>query len=330
MSNFWLGSIFPFRAMLQNQKLPVIIPLYHTAGFHHFLPHTRFLYRNKTETDFSHDLDFLLKHYEPVHIQDLLDINSNRKKYKKPLCHITVDDGLASNQEIMAPILYKKGVPASFFINPAFLDDKAIMHRYKASLLLDWLQRKKSEINLLSDLLKIPPRFEMIKNLILDTKYLQRKLLDDCVEKLGITWEELLYQHPLYLSTKQVHNLTEAGFHIGAHSWDHPEYGLLSLEEQKNQTLNSLLYIKQHFNPDITSFAFPFTDAGVSNEFFEWLNQQVDISFGCAGLKLDSNPRHFQRIPVEKYTDRVSGIILKQTGLFYAKKIVGKHIVKHD
>ncbi len=329
MKKYWLSSLFPLSDAFKKTTVPVILPLYHTTGFRHDLPSTKYLYRNRTEIEFSHDLDYLLKHFEPVDLPEIVSQSKSLRTTGKPKFHITRDDGLSSNYELIAPILYKKGIPATFFINPAFLDDQDIMHRYKASLLIEWLARNHSGCNLIADLLKIPNGFDHIKMFLLDIRYPTKAILDECAEKLGLSWHELLFDNPLYLTTQQLQNIREAGFHIGAHSWDHPEFQLISLERQKEQTLKSLEYIREHFNPVVSSFAFPFTDSEISPEFFKWLHKQVDISFGCAGLKLDNMPRHLQRIPVEKYPYRIHDVLTRETGLFFLKKVLGKHIVKH-
>lgn len=329
MKKYWLSSLFPLSGVIKKTNIPAIIPLYHTTGFRHDLPATKYLYHNRTEIEFSHDLDYLLKHFEPVDLPDLVDNSKHKLKKRKPRFHITIDDGLSSNYELMAPILYKKGIPATFFINPAFIDDQDIMHRYKSSLLIEWLSRNHSGCNLLADFLNIPSGFDLLKNFLLDIRYPKKHMLDVCAEKLGLSWHELLYDNPLYLSSQQLQNIREAGFHIGAHSWDHPEFSLISFDQQKEQTLKSLEYIRQHYNPVVSAFAFPFTDSAITPQFFEWLHAQVDISFGCAGLKIDSIPRHLQRIPVEKYAYRMQDVLARESTGFFLKKVLGKHKVTH-
>lgn len=319
--------LFPLEKLLHATGVPFVIPLYHTTGLSHHQPYTRHLYQNRTEKEFEHELDWLLKHFEPVELAEIaVPLRKNRNK---PAFHITVDDGLAVCQEIMAPVLYKKGIPATFFINPAFVGDAEIMHRYKANLLLSHIETDKAALHILSGLLRLPLEFNSLKRFFLDLKYPSRAILDDCAERLGMTWSDLLYGHRLYMTEEQLYNIQEAGFNIGAHSWDHPEYTTLSLQEQIEQTERSIQYVREKFNPTVMSFAFPFTDSDVSVDFFKWLDTHVDVSFGCAGLKLDTAAPHFQRIPVEKFDYGMRAILLKQTGAFFIKKILGKHIVKH-
>ncbi|HMG15044.1 MAG TPA: polysaccharide deacetylase family protein [Saprospiraceae bacterium] len=322
-------SYLPFKTLLYRKAIPDIIPLYHTTGFNHYLPETGFLYRNRTEKEFEQDLDFLLKRFTPVDLESLhINVSQNKKTFK-PYFHITIDDGLASNYEIMAPVLYKKGIPATFFINPAFIGDQEIMHRYKASLLLDFISHYTDSILSIAEQLQVKPSFKDIEKKLLSIKYPQRNTFDLLIAQMGISWNEILNSNPLYMDMTQLGKLNENGFSLGAHSWDHPEFDLLSMEEQKQQIESSLEWINQYFRQKTRCFAFPFTDHWVSKELFEWLHTMVDLSFGTAGLKTDIYHRHLQRIPIEKSKLAMSSIIKKEALAFWIKKILGKSCVYH-
>lgn len=317
-------NFFPLKALLYNRAIPPLIPLYHTTGFNHYLPETRFLYRNRTEKEFEQDLDYLLNNFTPVDLETLYLNVSQKKKTNKPYFHITIDDGLASNYEIMAPVLFKKGVPASFFINPAFIGDQEILHRYKASLLLDFINHNPDNIQRIAAYLNSSSTENSIESKLLSIAYPEKNILDDIINYLGLSWIELLNGNPLYMNMTQLGKLTDNGFTLGAHSWDHPEFYLISLDEQKKQIELSLEWINQYFPQKTKSFAFPFTDHNVSNLLFEWLHTKVDLSFGTAGLKTDIHPWHLQRIAVERSTLHMSSILKKEAIKYWMKLLVGK------
>jgi len=54
---------------------------------------------------------------------------------------LSFDDGLREPLDIIAPILKQKGVPATFFVNTATLDNLEMLYRHKASLLVDHVRR---------------------------------------------------------------------------------------------------------------------------------------------------------------------------------------------
>ena len=80
------------------------------------------------------------------------------------------------------------------------------------------------------------------------------------------------------------------------------------------------------------SFAFPFTDHLVDNQFFDNISKQnpeLKFTFGSAGLKLDSYPKNLQRIPIE--TENYSAEeILKNEILYYQflKKLNKNKIIR--
>src|SRR5690606_32409726 len=125
---------------------------------------------------------------------------------------------------------------------------------------------------------------------------------DELTKIINLDFYQYLTEEKPYLTSGQVFSLISQGFHFGSHSCDHPEYRFLSLEEQLKQTKKSTEYICNKFSLNYKTFAFPFTDYGVTKDFFDAVYKKekfLDISFGCAGIKTDSTPLHIQRVPFE-------------------------------
>ncbi|MCL2246335.1 MAG: polysaccharide deacetylase family protein, partial [Lentimicrobiaceae bacterium] len=122
-------------------KQKILLPFYHTVAELQ-LPHIQHLYRMKTVKEFLEDLDFLLKHFEPISAEMLYHFHVNKMVPQKPVFHLTFDDGLKEIYEIVAPILLQKGIPATFFVNSGFVDNKALFYRYHASLAVEELIQK--------------------------------------------------------------------------------------------------------------------------------------------------------------------------------------------
>ncbi len=108
-------------------------PFYHTVS-PEALPHISHLYRLVKTAAFENDLDELLLRFEPVSLGDYLE-NRGVKKGKRRMV-LTFDDGLKECYDIIAPMLIKKGIPATFFLNNRFIDNRGLFYRYKASLLV--------------------------------------------------------------------------------------------------------------------------------------------------------------------------------------------------
>jgi len=260
------------RLLTSLTKKKIIVPFYHTVA-EQPLPHIKHLYRMKKVEEFLKDLDFLLKYFEPIDVETLYHLHIHKTIPKKPVFHLTFDDGMKEIYEIVVPILLEKGVPATFFINSGFVDNKALFYRHRESL--------------------------------------ERERGDSC-DKNDRKIDEFLEKNKPYLTTEQIKELSNNGFTFGAHSVDHPYYNTIPLDEQLRQTRESLDFVSSIINQKLRLFAFPFTDYQVSQQFFNEIEADVDLCFGTAGLKNSKIPFHIQRFAGEKYKMESMEVILKK------------------
>jgi peptidoglycan/xylan/chitin deacetylase (PgdA/CDA1 family) len=313
-----LGTLIPIQTLLKV-KTPVFQPFYHVVSNQN-LPHIlNYDYRDTAQ--FEKELDFYLKYFKPVSLSELIA----GKNFNKNIFHLSFDDGLKECAETIAPLLLKKGIPATFFVNPGFVDNQRLFHKYKASLILG---RLKESPDLKAE--KILREQNLQGEQILKATILQDKILDKAAVLLGINFEDFLAKQKPYLSTEQILKLKEQGFSIGAHSHNHPEFWKISEEEQLDEIKKSMDWLIEKINPKIKAFSFPFTDSGVSLKVMKALKKQgvCDISFGTAGIKYDEFETHFQRYPVEIPGDFKMNLKAELV-YFVLRKIIGKATVKH-
>lgn len=293
------------------------------------LKHAKHLFPYRSVKQFERDLDFLLKHFDFIDWETFLKHKSEKVKTKKPTILLTFDDGYSEFYDIIVPILKRKGIFAINFINPKFIDNKEMMWRNKASLIVSEIIENK----ILEDKISKYTGDELNENVtsILSINYKNQNQLDDIANHLEIDFNGYLKKNPVYLTTEQLIKLKNEGFGISSHGWNHPLYNQLSLTEQLENTQKSLDYMKENqFSND--SFAFPFTDYFVDNQFFENIfnqNPELKFTFGSAGLKLDSYAKNLQRIPIE--TGNYSAEeILKNEIMYYQilKKINKNKIIR--
>lgn len=297
-----LPGLLPVDALASLSGQNFILPFYHIVSNSH-CPHVKNLYRVKTEREFEADLDFLLKHYQPIGANDLKDVLAGKFANKKTFL-LTFDDGLRECLDVIAPILLRKGIPAVFFLNSDFVDNKALMFRYKVSLLIEQL---KADTTGLAQRLK--------------AERTDSSLITETAAQLNYSFDTFLKTQKPYLTSAQVQSLIGKGFTMGAHSCNHPYYEDISLQEQLRQTFDSLNFIQQQFGVKEKLFAFPFTDFGVKQEFFHTIfsQQQIDFSFGGAGFKRDVSLRHFQRLAMEQSAGAEE--IIRAEYLYYLLKM---------
>jgi peptidoglycan/xylan/chitin deacetylase (PgdA/CDA1 family) len=299
-----------------------LIPYYHVVS-NEELPHIRHLHPYKNASQFLKDIDYLGKNFGPIELSDLLDFIKKGKKLKKRSLFITFDDGYSECYSIVAPILYKKGIPAAFFVCSDLIDNKSMSYKNKASLIVERLL-KKNEKNLITlSYLRDCSSNDYIK-MILNVGYKERNVLDEIAEHLGINWEYYLKAKQPYLTSLQINEMENMGFYFGAHSLDHANFSELNIEEQIYQAKSSIDLIKQRFNIDYSLFAFPFSDKNIPLEFFRRMRNYIDISFGTAGTQLDKINWNLERINFERSLRPADEIYLKKLLKKKANLIQGK------
>lgn len=265
----FFGNSIPLSILRSHDGFPPFLPFYHVVS-NEKLDYIN-SYKIRSVQQFKLELDYLLKHFKAVSLEEIF------KSPGKNKMHLTFDDGLKECSAIIAPILKQKGIPATFFVNPDFVDNKQLFHRFKRAIL--------ESNGLLNKTQK--------KYFLHEAFY-----LDELAKEQNIDFSS--YQP--YMSLAEVQALHNDGFGVGAHSLNHPEMWLLSEEEQFTQIVESMNWVVRHFNPKTKAFSFPFTDDGLKMSLFDRLHQEniVDVTFGTAGLKYDKAKNHLQRIPVEQ------------------------------
>ncbi len=284
------------------------------------LPHIVHLYQLRTARQFEADVDFFLKHYEPVEL-DFFKNNDHLKKSDKNYFHLTFDDGLREVFDIIAPILLKKGIPATIFLNANFVDNRELFFRYKASLILDFFnknnvsQAQRSVIQ------------EIASEGILSINFSTKSKLDQIADYLEIDFNNFLKEQQPYLNTNQIQILYNQGFTFGGHSLNHPLFAEISLSEQIKQATDSTLFAQKITGQKTGAFAFPFTDFGVENTFFNkiFVEKAIDVSFGTAGLKQQRYTQHWQRFPMEEGEGTAEELVKTEYLYYLIKRIFGKH-----
>lgn len=320
----WLGQlsgqnfIFPFYHLVTNAPTPCV----------------KHLFPVPTEKQFRQDIDFLLSHFLRAGYDEVVHFVESGKKQKNPSFFLSFDDGFAECYHIVAPILKGKGIPAAFFINPAFVGNKRLSHRQKVSLLIEkglqspsqGLLKRAGELtgSLLresDDLVKILKRFTIA----------DMEKINALADLFEIDFEEALNKFQPYMSLSEIRQLKSDGFVIGSHSFDHPEFNVLNEERMKSEIEQSFQFIESNFKTERRVFSFPFSDLGVPLSFFRYLANEanVEISFGTSGIKRDGAPRHLQRIPFELHGFKSAEAIIRSEYFYYlGKALFGKNLVK--
>lgn len=333
---YTLSSVLPTTQLLKAAGNPVLFPYHHLVSNQKAL-HIRQLYSYKNEQQFADDLDHMLRYLRPVSADALAaGVNTNQPLPSNAFL-ITFDDGLREVYDIIAPVLLKKGIPAVFFINPAFVDNKELFYRCKLSLILEALSNnniKKELLEQCNTLLNLPALASLseLKHAVKQINNLNAHIADELGLLLEISFNDFLEQQQPFLTSEQLTELGNKGFTIGAHSWNHPYYHLLTDEEKLEQTISSMNYVITHFKPTVTTFSFPHFDNRLPQSFFDALKQRasIDLLFGIQNQKYELQNKMLHRFNAERpelpFKKQLNGVLL----FMILQRFIGSYMVKRN
>lgn len=301
-----LAGIIPTPAMVRICGKNLFMPFYHTVS-EAALPHIEPLYRCRTAKEFENDLDFLLRHFKPISASEIALLSNSGNNPESPSFHLSFDDGLSGCYHFIAPLLLKKGIPATFFINSGFVDNKSLFYRYKLGLILNKLSNDPPDFKIINGIRELLTsnglHGKSIFTLLRSINYTNRFLLDQMAALMDLDFQLFLKNEQPYMKYEQLVELNKKGFTIGAHSVNHPFFPNISLRDQISQTLESLDFVR-----DITGdvgaefMAFPFSEVGVPEKYYKEVHSERTrriITFGTTGFLGEERPFHFNRHQME-------------------------------
>jgi peptidoglycan/xylan/chitin deacetylase (PgdA/CDA1 family) len=306
-----------------------LAPLYHNVSDEK-VPHVDKLYSYRSLHGFNNDINFFLKHYSPLTLEELFIHLENKCPLPRQSFFLSFDDNFRETFDIIAPILKRKGVPATFFVNTASLDNREMLYRHKASLLTNHLRglTHQSVISKAMTLLaKHGVRTSDLASGLLSIRYANKHLLDEVAVSFDLDFTAYLGRQQPYLTTTQLSALISQGFSVGAHSVDHPPYPELNMEEQLRQTRESVNALTHAFGLNYRAFAFPFSDKGVSKRFFSNMRTEglVQALFGTSAYVIDEHyPLAVQRLGMERKPYHAEDIIRMAVVKFAMRLLTGK------
>lgn len=330
------SSIIPMNVLQSVSGASTLFPYHHTVSSE-FLPHIKHLYNYKNETQFIHDIDVLLKSFKPASVDDVQQSLAKNNRLPERSFLLSFDDGFREVHDIVAPILEKKGIPAIFFINPAFIGNKLLFYRCKISLLIHELLKHASDKRYITtytrrltgpkDLNKVEAITAALKKINQHTSH----ILDEIAAENNYSFASFLQEQQPFLTGDQVISLHKKGFSIGAHSLDHPYYPLLNLDQQIEQTEKSCRFVNELTGTDQCTFSFPHSDSEISKEFFSCVDREmISLFFGIQNQKAEDDHTVIQRFNAERpeisMDVQLKGLIF----LIALRKLAGKNkVIRH-
>lgn len=319
------ATIFPILFWQKIAGNVLLLPFYHCVS-DQAPTHIQPLYTPRSLADFEKDIQFFLEHWQPISIQDLI-AHIHENKPIKPSFLISFDDGLREFKTNAVPILKKYNLSACNFLNTDFIDNKGLFFRFKIALLIQHLNKNPHLLQ--EKTIKKHLDTNNYSSQLLGFGYDKIPLIDQLGLLLKVDFDEYLKTQKPYLHSDEIIELQKQGFHFGAHSMSHPEYRFISLADQIKQTKGSLHPIMNIFQEKFRLFAFPFTDAGIGNSFFDAVEEDLQLSFGTAGIRDDQIKWNLQRTAMEA-KGSAEKIIKNELGYYSMLKLIRKNKINRS
>ena len=292
-----------------------IIPIYYHLVSNERNPLVENLYSYKNIATFRKDIEVLVKKYR---ILDLADIKANRGGVI-----LSFDDGFSECYKVIFPILKEFSIPAFFFLNNNFIDNKAMFYRAKISLLVSKLGYLSPIIHQqLSYMLEC--KITEIEDRLLAINNGDERFVESLLTICNIDFNEYLQEKEPYLTSPQILEMISSGYYFGGHTRDHLNLKNMTAQEQEQRIVESAIDISKRFNLNYKICSLPHNDLGISEEVFQKVNSQIDYLFGGYGFNHQSQVNYFQRISNEHSSLRIDRFINSWKVFHYVSRNIRK------
>jgi peptidoglycan/xylan/chitin deacetylase (PgdA/CDA1 family) len=172
---------------------------------------------------------------------------------------ITFDDGYRDNLEVAAPILKRRGLPATLFVASGFIDGGIMFNDMVIEAIrlttLPSLELPSLDIENLP-LVSQDDRRSALTRLLPLIKYLPLSQRLAAVENLVARTQANL-PRDLMMTTEQLRKISSFGFEIGAHTVKHPILKTLSDIDARQEIVQSRQNLEEMIDKKVTLFAYP-------------------------------------------------------------------------
>jgi len=186
-------------------------------------------------------------------------------EHSEPSIALTFDDGFKECHSIIAPVLLKEGISATFFLTNKCIGNSTLMWRNKLAYIqrtIPSAQLRRIMLETCSNFSLVPPYYR--ENLMKWSERCWNMRDKDLIA--NFIWEnakcppeeEFLLRYTPYLSGEQIDDLIADGFSIGSHTHSHPDCRKLSYAELKYEIIDSMNDLSARFHTCVDSCAYPF------------------------------------------------------------------------
>ena len=245
----------------------VRLVFYHGIGNKN-TPCMKFLNDEICESTFKSQLDYLQNKYKLVSLDDVITYykHSEHDALNKPLCSISFDDGLSTVYSKAFPLLKKKNIPFSVFLNTSVIENINLLWLHVLGYLFTTygVSDVAHSINSLLGkcLSKVPEDAKGIEDWCrTNMEYVyESSLLTKLAELKTVNIEEVAIEQNMYLTWLQIEEMASHGVTFYSHTHQHFPLNAFTNERHiKSEIKEALATLAKH--PDLCKIdfiSFPF------------------------------------------------------------------------
>jgi peptidoglycan/xylan/chitin deacetylase (PgdA/CDA1 family) len=276
--------------------------------FHHISaaesPLTTGMNVSTTPGNFEAALRFLTTYYSPVRLEDVLAEPDGRRLPPRAVL-VTFDDAYASVVEVAAPLCFKYGVPAVFFVTAAFLDNRGLapdnLVCYVANMRGMETIKAAARTVRPTESLELRSLSDVFGGFFPSITLAEREAFLEALRRMGgINERRLAEETGPYLTTKQLCALASFDFEIGNHTYSHVHCRTLSPGDFGPQIDRNKAELEARSGKKVRSFSQPYGSAkDLTPELAEHLkksgHEAVFLSESVANRR-GADPFHLDRV----------------------------------
>lgn len=221
-------------------------------------------------SDFIEQVKYIVKHYNPVSIEDVMAYYYNNVPLPPKAILLTFDDNYIDHYSYVFPVLHQYKIKGAFYSPVRAVMESSVLTVNKIHYAL---AAEKDENKILKFIFEQLDELRKSHPLLSNEEYLQqfahqkrydnatisfikkfvqkglpRELREELSNKMlerftGLT--EKMLSAELYMNTKQIEEMIQSGMHFGMHGYHHDWMNSLDEKEQESEIVKSMSFLQK-------------------------------------------------------------------------------------
>lgn len=247
------------------------------------------------EKQFEQHLKYYQQNFDVVSQDTIFQMYRDDFKPKRKTIALTFDDGYENNYLRAYPLLKKYNFPATYYIISQCIEDENRITWYdtldfiKPDLKVEQIDVSALKINQLktvAELKALVQRLNIAQRTVLYQEIRKQIKVEDYLPKFPREYWKLMNQ-------KQLEELSDSGLiEIGAHSHNHPNLGLINIEDAKKEITQCKQLLEEAVQKEVRSLAYPdgsYTDEVKKISLEAGYKNLLAVDYRCASDKDDKS-----------------------------------------